>query len=68
MRLVANGRTNAQIGAELGLHPRTIDRHLAEAYSRLQVRDRAQAVAVALVLGELGRRDIQIPGRQREAA
>ncbi|MCX5137614.1 LuxR C-terminal-related transcriptional regulator [Streptomyces sp. NBC_00340] len=61
LALVANGFTNADIGARLGLSSRTINRHLADVYDRLGVDDRAQAVAVALVLGELGRLDVQLP-------
>jgi LuxR family transcriptional regulator of spore coat protein len=78
LALVANGRTNADIAARLDLSPRTINRHLADVYDRLGVDDRAQAVAVALVLGELGRLDVQLPtgaprpavgrGRRQEAA
>lgn len=68
LALVANGFTNADIGARLGLSSRTINRHLADVYDRLGVDDRAQAVAVALVLGELGRLDVQLPtGKQRPA-
>lgn len=68
LRLVANGHTNAQIARELGIHPRTVDRHLAEVYARLGARDRAQAVAIALAVGELGVHEIHIPDQQREAA
>jgi DNA-binding CsgD family transcriptional regulator len=68
LALVANGFTNADIAGRLGLSSRTINRHLADVYARLGVDDRAQAVAVALVLGELGRLDVQLPtGRPRPA-
>ncbi|MET4682653.1 helix-turn-helix domain-containing protein [Brevundimonas faecalis] len=43
--LAAHGLTSAQIGAVLGLSPRTIDEHLAEACRGLGVRTRIQAVA-----------------------
>lgn len=58
---VANGNTNAQIGQLLGLHPRTVDRHLAGTYKTLGARDRANAVALALLAGDLDRNDINLP-------
>lgn len=58
---VANGNTNAQIGHLLGLHPRTVDRHLADTYRTLGARDRANAVALALLTGDLTRDDINQP-------
>jgi DNA-binding CsgD family transcriptional regulator len=58
---VANGNTNAQIGHLLGLHPRTVDRHLADTYKVLGARDRANAVALALLAGDLDRNDITLP-------
>lgn len=57
--LVANGNTNEAIGARLGLHRNTIDRHLAGAYKALGARDRANAVALALLSGALRRDDIR---------
>ena len=68
LALAANGNTNAQIGRLLGLSRPTIDRHLACAYRTLGAVDRAQAVAIALVVGELGAHHICIPWQQREAA
>jgi DNA-binding NarL/FixJ family response regulator len=58
---VANGHTNAQIGTLLGLHPRTVNRHLADTYKTLGARDRANAVALALLAGDLDRDDINPP-------
>lgn len=68
LALVANGHTNAQIGRLLGIHERTVNRHLAEIFQALGARDRANAVAIALVVGELGVHQIHIPNEQREAA
>jgi LuxR family transcriptional regulator of spore coat protein len=68
LRMVANGYTNAQIARELAIHPRTVDRHLADVYTRLGARDRAHAVAIALTVGELGVHEIFVPDQQREAA
>ncbi|MFI1928316.1 response regulator transcription factor [Streptomyces sp. NPDC020377] len=65
---VANGNTNAQVGHLLGLSPFTIGRHLAEIFHTLGARDRANAVAIALAVGELGVHQIHIPDQQREAA
>ncbi|MEU6365728.1 helix-turn-helix transcriptional regulator [Streptomyces sp. NPDC046931] len=62
LRMVANGYTNAQIGRELDIHPRTVDRHLAETYAVLGARDRANAVAIALVAGLLEAGDVGMPG------
>lgn len=53
LTLAANGHTNRQIGQALGIHPNTVDRHLAMAYNRLAARDRAHAVALALTAGLL---------------
>lgn len=66
--LAANGNTNTQIGRRLGLSRPTIDRHLAAAYRTLGASDRAQAVAIALAVGELGVHQIVIPDQQNEAA
>ncbi|MGH7021275.1 MAG: helix-turn-helix domain-containing protein [Brevundimonas sp.] len=45
LMLAADGLTSARIGAALGLSPRTVDEHLADACSLLGVRTRIQAVA-----------------------
>lgn len=45
LTLAAEGLTSARIGATLGLSPRTVDEHLADACSLLGVRTRIQAVA-----------------------
>lgn len=66
--LVANGHTNAAIGRLLGISRPTVDRHLAEIYTVLGARDRAQAVAIALAIGEIDVHQIHIPEQQREAA
>mgnify|MGYP001561028170 CR=1 FL=1 len=58
---VANGFTNTQIAGLLTLHPRTVNRHLAEVYGRLGARDRANAVALALLVGDLTHDDINPP-------
>lgn len=61
--LVANGNTNAAIGSQLGITRVTVDRHLADAYSALGARDRANAVGLAIRYGEIDAAcDIQVPG------
>ena len=51
--LAAAGNTNQQIGRHLGIHPTTVDRHLAAAYKTLGARDRAHAVALAIHHGSI---------------
>lgn len=45
LRLVAAGRTNCAIAREMGVSPRTVAKHLEHAYRKLEVGDRAAAVA-----------------------
>lgn len=68
LRLVANGNTNAAIAAWLGTRPDSVAEILTAAYRRLGAADRAQAVAIALAVGELGIHEIHIPDEQREVA
>jgi len=48
---VVKGRTNKEIGAELGITEGTVKRHMGEILSRLEVSDRTQAVITALRRG-----------------
>jgi DNA-binding NarL/FixJ family response regulator len=48
---VVKGRTNREIGAELGICEGTVKRHMGEIFSRLEVSDRTQAVITALRRG-----------------
>lgn len=66
--LAANGNSNQDIAAWLGVTPHSVAEILSAAYRRLGASDRAQAVAIALAVGELGVHQIHIPDRQREAA
>jgi DNA-binding NarL/FixJ family response regulator len=50
---VAEGLTNHEIGAELGISSDTVKTHLARTLDKLNARDRTQAVARALRLGLL---------------
>ena len=47
LRLVAAGRTNAQIGAELFISPRTAGVHVTNILRKLGVANRVQAAALA---------------------
>jgi DNA-binding NarL/FixJ family response regulator len=56
LRLLARGRTNAQIGAELYMSPKTASVHVTSIYRKLGVSGRAQAAAVAERAGLLDTR------------
>jgi DNA-binding NarL/FixJ family response regulator len=47
LRLVAIGKANKQVGAELGLSEETIKGHLKNIFSKLDVADRTHAVTLA---------------------
>jgi DNA-binding NarL/FixJ family response regulator len=47
LRLLARGRTNAQIGTELYMSPKTASVHVSSIFRKLGVSGRAQAAAVA---------------------
>lgn len=47
LRLVAAGKTNKAVAAELSLSERTIDRHLSNIFTKLDVSSRAAATAYA---------------------
>jgi DNA-binding NarL/FixJ family response regulator len=47
LRLISTGRTNKQIAQELTLSERTIDRHVANILSKLDVRSRTAATTYA---------------------
>jgi DNA-binding NarL/FixJ family response regulator len=54
IRSLAEGKHYKEIAAALGLAPSTIRSHLHEAYRRLGVADRAQAVLLAAERGWIG--------------
>ena len=47
VRLVASGRTNRAIAAELGISERTVERHLSNIFTKLDLSSRAAATAYA---------------------
>jgi DNA-binding NarL/FixJ family response regulator len=51
LRLLAGGRTTKEIAAELVVAVSTVDRHITHIYSKLGVRNRAEATAFALKHG-----------------
>ena len=53
LRLLAAGRTNAQIGAELYISPKTAGVHVSNIFRKLGVSGRVQAAAVAERVGLL---------------
>ncbi|MFE7110122.1 LuxR C-terminal-related transcriptional regulator [Streptomyces sp. NPDC057575] len=59
--LAANGNTAGHIAHWLGVSTSTVNETLVRAYRVLGVHDRAQAVAVALKVGEFSLDDITLP-------
>jgi DNA-binding CsgD family transcriptional regulator len=53
MSCVADGGTNGEIVARLGLSPRTVQRHLENVYRKLEVGTRMAAVARARALADV---------------
>jgi DNA-binding NarL/FixJ family response regulator len=53
LRLVVDGMSNDQVGAELGITTRTVEAHLTRLYERLRVRSRTELVARAIREGWL---------------
>jgi DNA-binding CsgD family transcriptional regulator len=47
LRLLASGRTNKQLAAELGLSEKTVERHLSNIFAKIGVSTRAAATAFA---------------------
>ena len=54
LALIAQGRSNPQIAADLALSPKTVRNHISNIFSKLQVADRAEAIIRARDAG-LGR-------------
>ena len=54
LELIAQGRSNADIGQRLGISDKTVRNHVANVFNKLQVADRSQAIVRAREAG-LGR-------------
>ena len=55
LRLVARGCSNDEIGAQLALSTRTVERHLSHIYARLELSGKSARAAAAARLAELER-------------
>jgi HD-GYP domain-containing protein (c-di-GMP phosphodiesterase class II) len=53
LRLVTRGMSNRQIASQLSISPRTVDRHVADVYTRIGVSSRAAAALYAIEHGLL---------------
>jgi DNA-binding CsgD family transcriptional regulator len=51
LQLLADGRSNKEIAARLGLSPNTVKTHLARLFEKLRVTRRTQAIVLARELG-----------------
>lgn len=51
LRLVAKGKGNKEIAAELGLSGNTVKSHIAHIFAKLNAPDRTRAVTIAIELG-----------------
>ncbi|MEU3826490.1 helix-turn-helix transcriptional regulator [Streptomyces sp. NPDC029080] len=62
LALAGSGYTASQIAGRLGIRASTVNERLHRTYRKLGARDRAHAVAIALVTGLLDVEDIELPG------
>ena len=60
--LLAEGRSGAQIAADLVLSPETVRTHVRNAMTKLGATTRSHAVALALQRGEIGAGTVPAPG------
>jgi len=56
LELIAEGRSNAEIGQRLGIAPKTVRNHVANVLNKLEVADRSQAIVRAREAGLGGER------------
>jgi DNA-binding NarL/FixJ family response regulator len=55
LRLLAAGRTSKEIAADLVVSLLTVNRHIANVYAKIEVRNRAEATAFAIARGIVDR-------------
>jgi DNA-binding CsgD family transcriptional regulator len=55
LRLVASGKTTKEISSELSIADSTVNWHVGNVHTKLGASNRAEAVAVALTKGIIGR-------------
>ncbi|MGI8552119.1 MAG: response regulator transcription factor [Dehalococcoidia bacterium] len=48
LRLLAGGRSNREIAAELQVSLRTVEHHITSIYTKLSIRNKSEATAYAL--------------------
>lgn len=65
LELAASGLTNAAIATKMGFAPVTANRVLSQLYTRMGVRDRSQAVAVALINRLIDPATVELPAQCR---
>ncbi len=51
LSLVVAGKTNQEIGSEIGISPKTVEKHLESIYSKLHVASRVEAAVLAVKEG-----------------
>src|SRR5581483_11749928 len=51
LRLIANGKDNAQIAADLHISPKTVKNHISNILMKLQIENRIQAAVYAVRSG-----------------
>lgn len=64
LSMIAQGKSIRDIGESLGIHPRTVEYHLASAMRRLGAASREQAIVRALLSGDI--EELSYPGRLRD--
>jgi DNA-binding NarL/FixJ family response regulator len=48
LRLVVDGKTNLEIGYELGISQKTVEKHLESVFAKLKVSSRVEAAVLAV--------------------
>ena len=56
LRLIADGKTNKEIGVDLYISKKTVDSHVANIFGKINVANRAEAVTFAARNGIIAKR------------